>query len=132
MSKSLGNIIDPYDYIKQFGSDALRYCLMKEINLENDMIFSHDIFIENYNADLANIYGNLVSRTINMVQQYSDGKLLYHPGIDSQINVELKQKGVELIKYVKDCVESFRINELIKTVLNYAKSVNKAIEDTKP
>ncbi|MBQ6970070.1 class I tRNA ligase family protein [bacterium] len=62
MSKSLGNVIDPKMYLDDFGSDALRYFLIKELSIEQDSVFSHDIFVKVYNGDLANNYGNMITR----------------------------------------------------------------------
>jgi methionyl-tRNA synthetase len=132
MSKSLGNVIDPITYVDQFGSDALRYYLMKELSLDNDMVFAHDLFTEVYNADLANIYGNLVSRTLGMIHQYCQGQIKYHEQANNTINQEFKQKSLELIQTARDCINSFAISELVKSILNYARSVNKAIENVAP
>jgi methionyl-tRNA synthetase len=132
MSKSLGNVINPITYIDQFGSDALRYFLMKELSLESDMVFSHDLFNEVYNADLANIYGNLVSRVMGMIQQYCHGTIITHPQVKQDIYTTFIMSTTELIDVCRSCINSFQIHELIKNVLTYAKSANKAIEDVKP
>jgi methionyl-tRNA synthetase len=73
MSKSLGNIVRPLDVVDKFGADPLRYYLLKEVPLDKDGDFTWELFIERYNADLANDLGNLVSRSLAMVGRYLDG-----------------------------------------------------------
>jgi methionyl-tRNA synthetase len=67
MSKSLGNVVDPYVLIDEYGADMLRYYLIKEIQIENDSVFDLNLFHETYNNDLANTFGNLVSRFHGMI-----------------------------------------------------------------
>ncbi|MDR2200882.1 MAG: methionine--tRNA ligase [Puniceicoccales bacterium] len=73
MSKSVGNVVDPIDYAKQFGADAFRYFVLREMNVGQDSDFSHERFIGRYNNDLANDLGNLLSRNSNMLRRYANG-----------------------------------------------------------
>jgi methionyl-tRNA synthetase len=132
MSKSLGNVIDPNEYIHQFGSDALRYYLMKEMPIERDGIFGHELFIECYNADLANTYGNLVSRFLGIASKHNNGVIKKGNVPMDNLSIELENAGRELITSVEDCVQSYKINELIHNVLEFAKLANKYVEETKP
>jgi methionyl-tRNA synthetase len=132
MSKSLGNIIDPKFYIEKFGSDALRYFLMKEMDVNRDGIFNHDIFVECYNADLANIYGNLVSRFIGMVSKYNKSIIQKSKIPFDDLSINLLNNARELITAVKDCISSYKINELIHNILDFARHTNKYVEETKP
>ncbi|OGL88412.1 methionine--tRNA ligase [Candidatus Uhrbacteria bacterium RIFCSPLOWO2_02_FULL_49_11] len=77
ISKSLGNTISPFDYIEEFGADALRYYLLREIPTLDDGDFTHEKFLARYNADLANGLGNQVQRVTAMVEKYLDGKVTY-------------------------------------------------------
>ena len=76
MSKSIGNIVYPMDVVNEYGLDSLRYYLVKEMPLGNDGLFSWDRFIERYNVELANDLGNLVSRSISMINKYFDSKVV--------------------------------------------------------
>jgi methionyl-tRNA synthetase len=75
MSKSVGNIIDPFVFIDKYGSDALRYYLISDMAIGQDADFSEERLIERYNTDLANSLGNLLNRTLNMVHRYRDGRI---------------------------------------------------------
>ena len=75
MSKSVGNIVDPFVLADKYGADALRYYLMSDIATGQDADFSEERLIERYNADLANSLGNLLNRTLNMVHRYREGQL---------------------------------------------------------
>src|SRR3954471_7440681 len=73
MSKSLGNVIDPFQIIEKFGTDALRFYLMREVSFGQDGNVSTEGFENRYTTELANDYGNLASRTLAMVERYRDG-----------------------------------------------------------
>ncbi|MEC7287273.1 MAG: class I tRNA ligase family protein, partial [Verrucomicrobiota bacterium] len=75
MSKSTGDVVNPLDLIEQFGADAFRYFVTREMNVGQDSEFSIDLFMSRYNSDLANDLGNLVSRLLNMGQRYAGGKV---------------------------------------------------------
>jgi len=74
MSKSLGNFLDPLDVVRTLGSDGARYVTLREVPFDRDADVSWDSFVRRYNADLANNYGNLVNRTVSMVNRYFGGE----------------------------------------------------------
>ncbi len=73
MSKSIGNVVDPRDYIARFGADALRYFICRELQLSTDTDFTEERFLQRFNADLANDLGNLANRSLSMIQRYRNG-----------------------------------------------------------
>src|ERR1043165_5123959 len=76
MSKSLGNVIDPFQVIEKFGTDPLRFYLMREVSFGQDGNVSPEGFETRYTSELANEYGNLASRTLSMIDRYRDGKVV--------------------------------------------------------
>ncbi|MEK7566791.1 MAG: methionine--tRNA ligase [Patescibacteria group bacterium] len=92
MSKSIGNVIDPLDFIKRHGRDALRYYLLREISTFEDADFTEGRFVEVYNADLANGLGNYISRVAKMVEQYFDG-VLVRPSTEELTAVPIKKRS---------------------------------------
>ncbi len=127
MSKSLGNVINPYDLIKQYGCDALRYFLVSEFKIENDSNYTPLIMKKNYNNNLVNNYGNLVSRLTNMVLKYFDGKISNDEKFVSKL-IDIKS-FITQYKNLMDKYDVYKTNELIMKLLD---SANKYIEDNKP
>lgn len=133
MSKSLGNVIDPMDYINKYGRDSLRYFFIKEIPLDSDGIFSQDLFVSTFNSDLANNFGNLVSRTIGMLNKYQNGKIL--PSNKNSYKNEDKLFEKEITNLIDNCrelIEKLEIKELLKMICGLQESANKYIEVSKP
>lgn len=133
MSKSLGNVIDPIDYINEFGSDALRYYLVKELSVENDGIFSRENFINTFNSDLANSYGNLISRTIGMLNKYNDGVI---PSIDLNDCNKKQEKLIkeisEITKEIVSNIEAYKVNGVCNSIMKIIELSSKFVETTKP
>ncbi|MBT3217175.1 MAG: methionine--tRNA ligase [Candidatus Marinimicrobia bacterium] len=131
MSKSLGNIVDPLGLIEEFGVDPVRYYLMREMVLGQDAAFTMESFIKRYNSDLANDYGNLLSRVSNLIQKFFDGKL---PDSDdkSESGEQVKFSAITTIKMVNECFDSMRLNDGIEESLQFIRSVNKYMEMKAP
>lgn len=131
MSKSLGNVIDPLGLIDEFGADAIRYFLLREINLGNDGNFSRDLLIQRTNADLANDLGNLLNRTVAMIIKYHGGAVKntkQNGDVDNDL-INLAKKTVA--DYTAQ-MDGMNITEAVKTVWVLIGRANKYIDETAP
>ena len=97
MSKSLGNVINPMDLIEDYGVDPVRYYLMREMVLGHDSSFTIESFIQRYNSDLANDFGNLLSRVTTLIKKNYDG-VIPEPGDLSDLDLSIKKKGKLYLK----------------------------------
>jgi methionyl-tRNA synthetase len=132
MSKSVGNIVFPRDVTSRYGLDSLRYYLVREMPLGNDCLFSYDRFVERYNTDLANDLGNLVSRTIAMINKYFKGYVIKPEQILNPISVELSKFASETIEKYQDYFANFRFQNGLIEVWNLINRANKYIDETSP
>ena len=131
MSKSKGNVIDPLVLIDEFGPDAIRYFLLREITLGMDGNFSRDALINRVNADLANDLGNLLHRTLSMIGRFNGGVIAASSDTDEidQALTELVQKTV--VQY-EEFMDSMDINGAIKGIWTLIGRTNKYIDETGP
>ena len=131
MSKSKGNVVDPLLLIDEFGADAIRYFLLREINLGQDGNFSRDALITRINADLANDLGNLLHRTLNMIGKFQGGvveKALGESAIDRAF-LDEAQKTIDA--YERE-MEGMKLQSAIKTTWAFISRANKYIDETMP
>lgn len=131
MSKSVGNVIDPIGLIEEFGADAIRYFLLREINLGQDGNFSRDALIQRINSDLANDLGNLLHRTLNMVGKFQQGVVLAPQG-RSETDESLIADGLAAVRAFEDGMGSMKISSAIKAVWAFISRANKYIDETAP
>ena len=131
ISKSLGNYKDPREYIDLYGVDAIRYFALREVPFGNDGTFSESALISRTNADLANILGNLVNRTISMSYKYFDGIVL-EPTCNEEMDIDLINSVSNLYKIVDEKMEELHISEAIDAIFDVLRKCNKYIDDTTP
>ena len=131
MSKSKGNVVDPIGLIDEFGADAIRYFLLREINLGQDGNFSRDALIGRINSDLANDLGNLLHRTLNMVGKFQNGVLTAPQG-ESETDKSLKADAAETVAFFEENMEKMELSLSIKKVWAFISRANKYIDETAP
>lgn len=132
MSKSVGNIVYPQDVTSRYGLDSLRYYLVREMPLGNDCLFSYDRFVERYNTDLANDLGNLVSRTIAMINKYFEGYVQKPTQTLNPNSIQLANLASETIEKYQDGFTNFRFQSGLIEVWNLVSRANKYIDETSP
>ena len=130
MSKSKGNVIYADDLVRLFGVDAIRYFVLHEIPFANDGVLSYELIIERINAELANILGNLVNRTISMSRKYFGGVVEH--GRAEALDDELKNLALETPAKVAAHMDSMHIADAIDDVFALLKRANKYIDETEP
>ena len=131
ISKSLGNYKDPREYINEYGVDAIRYFLLREVPFGNDGAFSEDSLILRTNADLANVLGNLVNRTISMSKKYFDGNVI-NEKVVSDIDNDLIKYAENLYKQVDIKMNELHISDCLDAIFELLRKCNKYIDDTMP
>ena len=131
MSKSKGNVIDPIGLIDEFGADAIRYFLLREINLGQDGNFSRDALIGRINSDLANDLGNLLHRTLSMTLKFQDG-VVAAPAGESDVDRSLKEDARETVAFFEQNMEDMQLSLTIKKVWAFISRANKYIDETAP
>lgn len=131
MSKSLGNVVDPYDAVKLVGVDGLRYFLLREVPVGLDGGFSHEALVNRYNYDLANDFGNLVHRTVSMLHQLFDGivpEVLAVTQLDDQIEAQRQTLTAQVLEHMA----GMRYSEALQGIWELVRAANRYIDDKKP
>ena len=131
MSKSKGNVIDPLALIDEFGADAIRYFLLREIVFGNDGNFSRDALITRINSDLANDLGNLLHRTVSMIEKYHGG-VVTNTGVIEAVDEDLMALVKTTAENFEKDMDAMEINSAIKGVWALISRANKYIDETAP
>lgn len=131
MSKSKGNVVYADDLVKEFGVDGVRYYFLHEIPFASDGVFTRELLIERINADLVNILGNLVNRTISMDKKYFDGRVMEH-NAHEDIDDELINSVLSLKENVTAKMDELRVGEALQEIIDVLRKCNKYIDDTMP
>ena len=131
MSKSKGNVLYADDLVSVFGVDAVRYYVLSGMPFDNDGLVSWALMTEKINAELANVYGNLVKRTISMTNKYFGG-IVEKSGVVDDIDEDLKNLAKSTYTKVSKCMDECKIADAIDCVLTLLRRANKYIDETAP
>ncbi|MAD51048.1 MAG: methionine--tRNA ligase [Candidatus Marinimicrobia bacterium] len=131
MSKSLGNVVNPLDLIEEYGVDPVRYYLMREMVLGQDANFTMESFIRRYNSDLANDFGNLLSRVSKLIEKNFDS-VVPDPVENTDAENVIQNAAEKVIASIHTLIEEMKIHDALEETLQFIRGVNKYMEQQAP
>ncbi len=131
MSKSKGNVVDPNVLVDRYGSDAIRYFLLREMPLGQDFYYSEGALVNRINVDLANDFGNLLSRATSMINKFAGG-LIPAPGVKEPLDLELEELAQALPTQVDGALDRYDFGHALQAIWKLVNKSNKYIEETAP
>lgn len=132
MSKSKGNVIYPETLINRYGLDATKYFLLKELSIGQDGLFTPEGFVERFNSDLCNDLGNLLNRTIGMINKYFEGRIANKPQTLTNLDIELEKFVSDKIKCVEEEMDETHVSNALEEIWQIISRTNKYIDETMP
>jgi len=131
MSKSVGNVVDPYQVVEEFGADVFRYFLLREIPFGQDGDFSKNAIVARVNGELANGLGNLVSRTLGMIEKYFEGKVPEHGGLKPE-DESVRERALSTVELVETEMNNIAFHKALVSLWDFIADVNKYVDESAP
>lgn len=132
MSKSKGNVVYPEMLVERYGLDSLRYYLMREVPFGSDGVFTPEDYISRINYDLANDLGNLLNRTVAMINKYIGGKLPAYEGVQTEFDADLKALADKVVEEYQTEMDNMQFSSALSHVWTLVSRANKYIDETEP